>query len=52
LDNHDENVEISYQVISETDEILTVAFFVDNQLLHIVAGERDLMIEKLLKLFG
>ncbi|MHC0037621.1 hypothetical protein [Pseudoneobacillus sp. C159] len=52
MDNHDEKVEVSYQVISETEETLTVAFFIDNQLFHIVSGERGIMIEKLTKLFG
>jgi hypothetical protein len=51
LDINDSTVEVSYMVISESMDILTVAFFIDKKLIHIFAGQTNLMISKLNKLF-
>ncbi|HLO12309.1 MAG TPA: hypothetical protein VK190_08765 [Pseudoneobacillus sp.] len=51
MDYNDGKVEISYQVLSESMGILTVAFFMDQQLLHIIAGEKEIMIAKLNTIF-
>jgi hypothetical protein len=51
LNDNDEKVEISYQIMSETMGITTVAFFKDKQLLHIIAGKSDIMISKLNAIF-
>jgi hypothetical protein len=45
-------VEVSYEVISESMDILTVAFFIDKKLMYIIAGRTNVMIPKLNKLFG
>ncbi|WP_442596611.1 hypothetical protein [Neobacillus sp. D3-1R] len=45
-------VEVSYKVIADAKEILTVAIFINQRLLHIVAGKTSVMIPKLNKLFG
>lgn len=51
--NMDERkVEVSYKVIADAKEILTVAIFINQRLLHIVAGKTSVMIPKLNKLFG
>jgi hypothetical protein len=52
VDINDSIVEISYKVISESMDILTVAFFIDKKLIHIIAGKTNVMIPKLNKLFG
>jgi hypothetical protein len=45
-------VEISYQVLSETMGISTVAFFKDKKLLYIVAGKTDIIMSKLNSIFN
>jgi hypothetical protein len=51
LDINEWPVEVSYKVISESMDILTVAFFIDKKLLHIIAGNTEIMISKINKLF-
>jgi hypothetical protein len=52
LNDHQDTVEISYQVISEALGIITVAIFKDNQLLHIISGRTDMMMSKLNQIFN
>ncbi|CAG9607091.1 hypothetical protein [Pseudoneobacillus rhizosphaerae] len=52
MNTNDSNVEVSYKVISESKDIITVAFFVDKKLIHIFAGQTNVMIPKINKLFG
>jgi hypothetical protein len=51
LDHNERPIEISYQVISNALDTLTVAFFVDNKLLHIISGNTDVMLSKINRLF-
>jgi hypothetical protein len=46
-----EMVEVSYQVMSDSRGIWTVAFFINSQLLHIIAAKSEIMIPKLDRLF-
>jgi hypothetical protein len=51
MNENRENVEVSYKVVSDSMGIWTVAFFVDDKLLHIIAGEAGIMLQKLNQLF-
>ncbi|MFD2445003.1 hypothetical protein ACFSO7_13615 [Bacillus sp. CGMCC 1.16607] len=51
MDINEGPVEVSYKIISDVMDILTVVIFIDKKLLHIVAGKKEIMIAKLNKLF-
>jgi hypothetical protein len=52
LGHNEEKVEVSYKVLSETMGVLTVAFFIDEELVHIISGKKEVMINKLNEIFN
>jgi hypothetical protein len=51
LSQREEKVEVSYKVISEAMGVLTVAFFLDEELVHVISGKKELMISKINEIF-